>query len=241
MLSSLETLSLEYESPESRPDWESRSPPPPKRSILPGALERFRFRGVTKYLEDLVTRIDAPQLNTLQITLFNQIGFDTQRLAQFINHTPKLGKCDEAHVKISDRSVHVLFGTLETSIHSREPDRGVSFVAQACNSSFPSTVEDLYIEHPYLQLFWHDYAIDNTLWLQVLPPIYRCEESLSMQGIWARYHGRPARTRWCQNNRSVAQPAEYFRGKSPALGNFPGKHWAVRCRTTALRSPYHHL
>ena len=129
-----------------------------------------------------MTRIDAPQLNTLQITLFNQIDFDTQRLAQFINRTPKLGKCDEVHVKISDWSVHVLFGTLEISIHSREPDRGFSFVAQACNSSFPSTVEDLYIEHPYLQLFWHDYAIDNTLWLQVLLPftavknLYLCRE-----------------------------------------------------------------
>jgi hypothetical protein len=40
VLSSLETLSLQFQSPQSRPDWESRSLPPPKRSILP-ALENF--------------------------------------------------------------------------------------------------------------------------------------------------------------------------------------------------------
>ena len=42
--------------------------------------------------------------------------------------------------------------------------------------------------------------------------IYHDEESLPIQGICARYRGRPARARWGQNNRSVAQPAKYFRG-----------------------------
>jgi hypothetical protein len=35
MLSSLEWLSLGFESPRSRPDWGSRRPPPSKRSIIP--------------------------------------------------------------------------------------------------------------------------------------------------------------------------------------------------------------
>ena len=74
MLSSLESLYLLFQSPQSRPDWESRSLPPQIRSILP-ALDEFRFKGVTEYLEGLVTRIDTPQLSQMHITFFNQIKF----------------------------------------------------------------------------------------------------------------------------------------------------------------------
>jgi len=75
-----------------------------------------------------------------------------------------------------------------------------------------------------------------------LTSIYRGEESLPIQGICARYRGHPAaRACWEQNNRSVAQTAEYFREGARAIGTFSGKHWAVRCRATALRSPYRHF
>ncbi len=57
--SSLEKLTLRFASPQSRPDLESRRPPPLKRSIIP-SLTRFIFEGVSEYLEDLVTCIDAP-------------------------------------------------------------------------------------------------------------------------------------------------------------------------------------
>ncbi|KAF8503287.1 hypothetical protein F5888DRAFT_1799625 [Russula emetica] len=51
-----------FESPLSRPDRESRRPPPPTRS----ALTYFRFEGVNEYLEALVARIGAPLLNGLR-------------------------------------------------------------------------------------------------------------------------------------------------------------------------------
>ena len=70
--------------------------------------------------------------------------------------------------------------------------------------------------------------------------IYRGEESLSIQRICGRYRGHPGRARWEQNNRSVAQAGEYFRGGARTIGTVPEEHWAVRCRTTALRSPYRH-
>ena len=56
VLSSLRILYLEFGS---RPDRVSRSLPPQKRFILP-ALNEFRFAGVTEYLEELVTFLDAP-------------------------------------------------------------------------------------------------------------------------------------------------------------------------------------
>ena len=59
MLASLNTLSLGFKSPQSRPDRESRCLPPLKCSILP-ALDYFYFNGVTGYLEELVTHVDTP-------------------------------------------------------------------------------------------------------------------------------------------------------------------------------------
>ena len=108
VLSSLERLFLGFQSTQSRPDWETRSLPPPKRSILP-ALSLFHFKGVTEYLEDLVTYIDTPQLDQMGITFFNQIDFDCPRLAQFINRTPTLAvrAPDEARVQFYDWSASV--------------------------------------------------------------------------------------------------------------------------------------
>ena len=77
--------------------------------------------------------------------------------------------------------------------------------------------------------------------VETLTSIYRGEGSLPMQGIWAKYRGRPARARWGLNNRSVAQPTECFHGGARAIGTFPGKHRAIRCRATALRSPNRHF
>jgi hypothetical protein len=177
VLSSLETLSLGFDSSRSRPDLESRSLPPPKRSVFP-ALSSFDFSGVTEYLEEFVTFIDAPQLKTFIIHFFSQIDFNSPRLAQFINRTPELRKCDEAHVRFYDIIAHVELraksGTLEIHIPCREPDRQLSSIEQVCNSSLHplSTVEDLYIEHKYSRLSWkydHD-AIENTLWLHFLHP-----------------------------------------------------------------------
>jgi hypothetical protein len=73
------------------------------------------------------------------------------------------------------------------------------------------------------------------------PSFYGDEESLPMQGICTWYCGRPARARWGQNNRSVAQLAEYFRGGARAIGSLSGKHWAIRCRATTLWSSYRHF
>ena len=144
---SLRTLSLEFQFPRSPPGWETRRPPPAKRFILP-VLTHFDFEGATEYLEDFVAMIDAPQLDNFVITFFDQINYDTQRLAQFTNRTSKLGKCDGAHVEFDNWSARVVFGTLLIDIPCTEPARQLSSVAQVCSFSLLSTVEDLYIEHP---------------------------------------------------------------------------------------------
>jgi hypothetical protein len=171
VLSRLKTLTLEFQSPQSRPD---RHPPPSRRSVIL-ALDHFRFKGVIEYLEDLVTRIDAPQLEGMEITFFNQINFDNPRLAQFINRTPKLTKRD-AHVQFDPDTASVVltpgYRSLAIAILCKEPDRQVSSIEQICDSSLQplSTVEDLYIECRYLRVDSRKYAVENTLWLQLLLP-----------------------------------------------------------------------
>ena len=181
-LSNLTIFYLEFQSPQSRPGWDRRSLPPPIRSILP-SLDQFNFKGVTEYLEDLVTFIDAPQLKTLNITFFNQIDFDYPRLAQFINSTPKLRTLDEAHLHFEDctASVKLRCRTSQSGLYNlliniscREPDWQLSSIEQICNSSLHplSTVVDLNIGYLYSSLVWKDDAsgIENTLWLELLRP-----------------------------------------------------------------------
>ncbi len=180
-LSGLKRLSLGFKSPQSCPDWKIRRPPPLKRSVIP-SLARFFFRGVSEYLEDLVTCIDVPQLDELKIGFFNQIDFDTPRLARFISRTPTFSTRAEARVQFGDSAIEVKL-TYQThkpgdalsriKILCGEPDWQLSSIAQVCNSSLPPLymVEDLYIKDQYHFLrVWENDAIENTLWLELLLP-----------------------------------------------------------------------
>ena len=182
VLSNLEELTLQFQSPQSRHDWQRRSLPPPKHSILP-ALRMLNYKGVTEYLEELVTGIDTPQLNFLHITFFNQIDFVCPRLAQFINCTPTLRTRDEACVLFDNstatitlhyRTANLDFDDLRIKVSCRESDWQVSSIEQVCNSFLHtlSTVDALHIERGYisLELVWKSDGIDNTLWLQLLLP-----------------------------------------------------------------------
>jgi len=171
VLSSLKTLSPRFQSHQSRPDWESRRLPQPKRSVIP-ALHQFHFKGVIEYLEDLVTCIDAPQLDYFHITFFNQIDFDGPRLAQFVSRTPVLGN-RRADVEFNDSTASVrLSSRFAIEISCREPDWQLSSVAQVCNACLPplSMIEDLYIGNLYSRLVWKNDTIEDTLWLELLLP-----------------------------------------------------------------------
>jgi hypothetical protein len=122
--------------------------------ILP-VLDELRFEGVTEYFEQLVTRIDSPQLYDMHIFLFSQTDFDCPRLIQFINRTPRFSTaCDEAHVEFFNIAARVTlrYRTSETGsvylpieILCEESNRHFSSIEQVCNSSLRplSMVEDL--------------------------------------------------------------------------------------------------
>jgi hypothetical protein len=109
-LTNLEFLRLHFRYPRPRPALESRRPPPPPltRSILP-SLTKIRFKGASEYLEEILARIDAPRLNELHITFFNQIIFDTPQLFQFISRRPTLRAPEKGHIACDSKAVIVKF------------------------------------------------------------------------------------------------------------------------------------
>jgi hypothetical protein len=176
LLTRLESVFIGFKSPRCYPD-QSRRPPSMTRTLLP-VLTKFGFKGVTEYLEDFVARIDAPQLNSLEITFFHQLVFDTPQLTQFIRRTPNFKAHDDAHVVFFNWDVLVrlplrIHGALELEISCSRPDWQLSSLAQVCNLSFPEglipAVGRLYIESGVGKLRWED-EIESSQWLELFHP-----------------------------------------------------------------------
>ena len=172
-LTNLRSLGLGFQSPRSQIDQARRPPPPSTRSVL-NALTHFHFNGVYEYLDDLVARIDAPQLINWIITLFNDIVFDAPQLTQFISRTPTLKVVENAHVAFGNGKGIVSSSSqtsyYEVGISCKELDWQVSSLEQICASHLPllSTLENLYIyDRSILEPDWHN-DIENMLWLDLL-------------------------------------------------------------------------
>jgi hypothetical protein len=179
-LTGLKKLILEFESPQSCPDRESRHLPSPTLSVFP-VLTYFKFKGVSEYLEDLVARIDAPLLDSLGTTFFHQLVFDIPHISQFFSRTPNFKALDEARVVFEDRAVQVTLPlpsrisadeSLRLGISCKESEWQLSSLAQICTLYFPplSTVEHFYIcEDRYWPPRWQD-DTESAQWLELLHP-----------------------------------------------------------------------
>jgi hypothetical protein len=176
-LTRLTTLWLLFESPPSRPDQARERLPPLTRSVLP-VLTFLEFKGVSEYLEVVVARIDSPQLDTLRITFFNDIVFDTSQLAQFIRRTPILKALTKAHVTFEGGEVSVdlpsrtsRYEGLNVRILCIELDWQVSSMEQVCSSCLTpiSMLDDLYIKILHPNPNWQDNT-ENAQWLELLHP-----------------------------------------------------------------------
>jgi hypothetical protein len=187
-LTRLKSLVLGFKSPRSRPDRTSQLSPRRTRTILP-ALTYLRFRGVTEYLEDLVTQIDAPLLRDISITFFNQLIFHILQLPKFLCRTETFTVLDQARVSFYEQFITVeLFqqtgansARIELSISCRKLDWQLSSLVQVCNSTLPtfSTLEHLSL-HAYIYygpaLVPEQDGIENTQWLDVLRPFINVKD-----------------------------------------------------------------
>jgi hypothetical protein len=85
--------------------------PSRKRIVFP-VLTRLDFRGIAKYLEDLVARIDTPRLGDIELTFFNESILDFSKLSEFID-------CIEIHK--SHRRADILSSERAISISLTQP------------------------------------------------------------------------------------------------------------------------
>ena len=126
-----------------------------------------------------MAHIDAPRLRYLEITLFNDIVFDTPQLTQFISRTPTMKALDKAHVTFKGYNAAVElasltsgeYETLKVRIPCKELDWQVSSMEQVCTSCLPPLLTlDLHIDgNPHYRQHWQG-NVENVLWLRLLHP-----------------------------------------------------------------------
>ena len=181
-LTSLNSFCLQFHSPVYLPDKGSRHPPLLTRSVLP-FLTSLRFKGASKYLEDLVARIDAPRLDSLHITFVNEGVFNTPQTIQFIDRTSALKAREHARLVFKDIDDTVNVELVSQTLGSGDGifvrtrcsgfDMQLSALKEVCTSfllplSKVSMLEVLCIyENPYRPPYWKD-KIDQLLWLELL-------------------------------------------------------------------------
>ncbi|KAI0251490.1 hypothetical protein BJV78DRAFT_1210035, partial [Lactifluus subvellereus] len=173
----LQSLVIEFASPSSHPHQRSRRPPPQTRVVLP-ALTEMEFRGVSKYLDDLVSGIDAPQLDRLSVSFFfNQLIFDIPQLSRFIGHAGVLRSYNRAELTFCPRSVEIVFNQhgrahspkeLSFTVLCSGVERQVRSMAQICDqcSCFLSIVEQLdFPGYIIVRESTQQVDMDDTQWL----------------------------------------------------------------------------
>jgi hypothetical protein len=181
-LSNLESLVLEFHSPRSHPTRDSRPSSPLKRAALP-ALTAFEFQGVSEYLEDLVTYIDAPLLNRVTFRFFNQLTFNNPQLSQFIDRTEILKSLNLGSIEFLSDVVKTTFtspvgrGKLELGISCCRPDWQVSSMAQLCAQlpALTSRVEQLDVRKGCISRAKWPEDMESAQWLELFDPFIAVE------------------------------------------------------------------
>ena len=165
-LPSIKTLFIGFQSPLSRPD--RMHLPPPTRTVLP-ALTCFHFKGVSEYLEDLVARIDTPELFGLDIGLFMDLMFHIPQLNKFIARAEGIGSYISANVRFSATHIQISLGCIQLRISCREPDWQASSMAQLCRQLSPLTshIESLDIREDTPGQAKQVNGIDPTQWFEL--------------------------------------------------------------------------
>ena len=143
-LTKLKTLSIGFRSPRSHADRERRDLSLLKPLVLP-SLTEFNFKGDSEYLESIVGRMDAPALDMVTITFFNQLVFNTPLLRDFFRRTV-FQEPHRADLFLYESCIHLTFlrreGTtdrrmLSVKISSSVLEWQISSLAQFCSACLP--------------------------------------------------------------------------------------------------------
>ncbi|KAH9066188.1 hypothetical protein EDB87DRAFT_694115 [Lactarius vividus] len=151
------------------------------RIELPG-LTQLIYRGVSAYIEALLSRIRSPRIEDVDIALFNQLTLDVPRTCEFVRELESL-RPTRARIDFAEASVHIIVSTPHSSTSSPDVflsvscarlDFQVAATAQLCGglSSTLLPVEELVLGFHHggaLPEEWRG-EVDPGLWRGLLAP-----------------------------------------------------------------------
>ena len=172
-ITQLETLSLHFLSFPSRRNHLGLPPQSGERIVLP-SLICLKYRGTSKFLDNFVARIDAPHLEDIHITFFNQPTMDAWHLGRFMERIEMQMLLSQAVIQLSEIAVSFSFAQpsgptrFELRISCEQLDWQLSSIAQIFEhfSPFIFRVEDLRINT--IQLSSEKGNMDDGQWLGLL-------------------------------------------------------------------------
>lgn len=151
-------------------------PPPPVGRILLPALIYFKYQGISKYLDTLVPRIDAPCLRDIDITFVSRPTLDASQLGRFINRMETWTSPLQADIVFAERAISVTFtkpgadalARLRIQISCEQLDWQLFSISQICDqfSSFLFGVKDLRIKSVRLPSLPDDMVDEQ--WLRLI-------------------------------------------------------------------------
>ena len=162
--------------------------PPLSRSVL-HALTTLWFSGNSEYLEDFISRIDAPLLNNINITFIDTLTFNALQFIRFINRTEMINSFNRAtlqfywncfEVTLSSEDLPVDQQSVRLRISWEKSDWQLTSFLALCRSSLPlpllSILENLdFYDHANQ---WR-HSADHTQWLELLH-LFPSVKSLSL-------------------------------------------------------------
>ena len=177
----LKTFVLRFRSTQSCPTNSIRHLSSLARVTLP-SLTQFVFYGPNKYIENLVAQVNISLLDHLEITLFDELLFETSQLNQFVGRTKKFKVPSRALFEFDNYSDAARFSLSEDPVHGPTLVFPISCVdyldfqlpflfALSSLSSSPlrhSSLERLDILTRYSPLSVYD--TDDTTWLELSHP-----------------------------------------------------------------------
>ena len=195
-LPQLEEISIGFSVPIPRPSAERLLLGEQGTPVMLPSLKKLTFRGVSVYLERLVSQITAPLLERLDISLFNQIAFTLPHLSHFVNTTDQIKFLstgmvrfgDEASITLGHRNMEWV-GSYDQRfilrVMCKQMDWQIDCAAQICIALMPalSGVDMLTLDNNYgwgtptqTRLELRNDEIDDTTWHDLLRPFIGVKE-----------------------------------------------------------------
>ena len=184
-LPQLKVLVIGFSMPIPRPSTEMEMLGEQGTPVILYNLNHLKFRGVSAYLESLVTQIMTPLLKQLDVMLYNQIAFSLPHLSHFINITETL-KLPTVKIFFGQYEVFIVtfdhhsIGPFRLCVLCTQLDLQIHCAAQICSALIPrlSGVERIVLDFydEILPTEWQNSEIESTTWHELLRPFIGVKE-----------------------------------------------------------------